>query len=95
MFDQFFKLPIEEQAKIIQKLKQWKKNRDTFLMEQGGKIYKEHTKNIKKEDGWSEGKTMKKKFSIPMEVYMADSQYWDRIIKEKQFKKHPEWMVGK
>jgi dTDP-D-glucose 4,6-dehydratase len=64
-------------------------------MEQGDRIYKEHTKAIKKEDGWTVKRTMKKRFSIPMDVYMANSPYWDEIIKTKQFKKHPEWVVGK
>ena len=91
MFDQFFKLPIEEQAKVI---KQWKKNRETFYMEQGKELFKEHTNQIKKDDGWSAGRTMKKRFSIPMEVYMSNIKYWDEIIAKKQFNKHPEWLVG-
>lgn len=94
MFDIFFKLPIEQQAKIIKQLKQWNKNRDKFFEEQGKTIFKEHIKQIKKEDGWSTGRTMKKCFSIPMEVYMSNPTYWDEIIKTKQFKKHPEWRVG-
>lgn len=94
MFDAFLKLPIEEQAKIIKQLKHWAKNRDDVLMNNGAKIFKEHTKSISKEDGWSKGKTMKKIYSIPMEVYMANPSYWDEVIKSKQFKKHPEWKVG-
>jgi len=93
--DSFSLLPIDQQINIIKKLKAWTRNRDKLLMEQGDKIYKEHTKSIKKEDGWTVKRTMKKRFSIPMDVYMANSPYWDEIIKTKQFKKHPEWVVGK
>lgn len=94
MFDVFFKLPLEEQARIIKQLKAWTKNRDTLMMNQGADLYKEHSHVISKEDGWTDGKTMKKVFSIPMEVYMANPKYWDGIIHDKQFKKHPEWRVG-
>lgn len=79
---------------MVRKLKQFAKNRDEMFMQRGADIFKEHTKSIKKEDGWSAGRTMKKKFSIPMEVYMANPNYWDEIISTKQFKKHPEWLVG-
>jgi len=94
MFDQFFKLPLQEQAKIIKTLKQYVKNRDKMLMEQGKELYKDYTKSLKKEGGWTKDKTMKKVFSIPMEVYMANPTYWQEIIDSKQFNKHPEWKVG-
>lgn len=93
--DTFLKLPIAEQIKVMNRLKAWTKNRDEMFMQRGADIFKEHTTSIKKESGWTDGKTMKKKFSIPMDVYMANFKYWDEIIKTKQFSKHPEWVVGK
>ncbi|MFB6076333.1 MAG: hypothetical protein ABEK17_04280 [Candidatus Aenigmatarchaeota archaeon] len=33
-------------------------------------------------------------YRVPIEVYMSDPSYWDDIIKNKKFDKHPEWKVG-
>ncbi len=83
-------------AKALKRFKELKKARREFYAnkKQNIKSFKGHIDKIKGEGGISKEKTMQKVFSIPLEVYMSDQDYWDEIIKTKDFKKHPEWMTG-
>lgn len=64
------------------------------MMSQYNSQWSNYAKGLKNQNPKSKQGTMRKRFSIPLEVYMADHQYWDNIIKNKQFHKHPEWQVG-
>jgi len=84
-------------ADTVRKIKVWKKNRDEFYNDRDAVINDniDFIKGLKAQSGMSAGKTLNKVFSIPLDVYMSNQHYWDEIIATKQFKKHPEWMVGK
>lgn len=84
-------------ADTISKLKKWRKNRDDFYNDREAviKSNEDFIKGLKAENGMSSGKTLNKVFSLPLDVYMSNQTYWDEIIATKNFKKHPEWCVGK
>jgi dTDP-D-glucose 4,6-dehydratase len=88
-------MPPQELRKTVDKLKKMVKERDNLYRAKGKEIFSEHTKQLKKETGWSKDRTMKKVFSLPLEVYLSNQNYWDDIINQKQFNKHPEWQTAK
>jgi hypothetical protein len=85
--------PPEEIAKIIKQLKQWIKNRNEMNSNFDAAKHEEFIRQNKAGGAWTKEKTMKKKYSIPMEVYLSNPQYWDEIIATKKFNKHPEWLI--
>jgi ribosomal protein S17 len=89
-------LPPEKLKPIVDRLKQLVKNRDNFYRSYNEKEHGQFSKNLKSEDGWTKERTMKKTFSVPLEVYMSNPKYWDEVCRSKKLQKnHPEWQVGK
>ncbi len=86
-------MPVNELKPLLSKLKKWVKARDDYYNHYNTFDYADFSKQLKTENPWTKGKTMKKVFSIPMDVYVHNPKYWDGIIKNKQFNKHPEWMT--
>jgi len=94
MLDTLLKLPPDQLKRVIANIKEYKKNTEAFNAKP--ELYKEHSKDLKKEDGWTKDRTMKKTFSVPMNVYMSNPEYWDKVCKSRKLQKdHPEWQVGK
>ena len=79
-------------AKTVKKLKQWIKNRDE-MHQHTKQEYKDLIKSNQIEADNSKNKTMKKIFSVPVDIYMGNPEYWDDIIKNRKFDKHPEWKI--
>lgn len=76
-----------EAMKVLDKIKENNKKRNAWIMGNTTKFGK------RAQGTWTKNKTMRKVFSIPQEVYMANQPYWDEIIRTKQWKKHPEFMT--
>ncbi len=96
LLDEMLKLPPEKLKPIIDRLKQLQKNKEDFYKKYDKKQFGDFSKSIKKEDGWTDNKSMKKVFSVPLEVYMSNPEYWDKVCRDKKLQKnHPEWKVGK
>ena len=88
--------PVEKIAPVLKQLKKYKKNREEFYKKYKPNVHGEFSKNLKKEDGWTKERTMKKTFSVPLEVYMSNPKYWDEVCRNPKLQKnHPEWQVGK
>lgn len=90
---EILKMPVNELKPLLNKLKKWTNARDDYYRNYNPFDYSDFTRELKTGEKWSKGKTMKKVFSIPMDIYVSNPKYWDGIIKNKEFSKHPEWMT--
>lgn len=76
-------------------LKEKFRKRDEKIKREGTQIpqAKQNIKNDKAQGGWTQERSMKKVFSIPIDVYYANPEYWRDVIKNKKFSKHPEYHI--
>lgn len=93
IFEKLLKNP-DGNVDIIQHMKKLIKARKKFYEKYQPSEHGLFSARLKKEDGWSKDRTIRKIFEIPSEVYYANKEYWDEVIRTKDYKKHPEWMVG-
>jgi len=83
--------------KTLKILKEKIRKRDEKIKREGTQIpqAKQNIKNDKAQGGWTQDRSMKKVFSIPVDVYYANPKYWRDVIKNKKFYKHPEYYIKK
>jgi len=94
MFDKLLQdKDLNKVARTVKKLKQWKKNRETLYNNYDVRDYNATRKLSQLEADNSTNKSMKKVYSVPMDIYMNNPEYWDDIIKNRKFDKHPEWKI--
>lgn len=91
--EQILKQKPEETKALVKKLKTMIVNRNK-MVSQYSKKWEDFARKNKNRKRRTKGESMSLEYSIPIEVYMADHEYWDDIIKNKKFDKHPEWKVG-
>jgi hypothetical protein len=86
-------MPENKVAELYLRVKKMIDDRDKFYSKYRQDIYGNFVKKNQQGNSWTKGRTMKKIYSVPMDVYMSNPPYWDEIIKTKQFSKHPEWII--
>lgn len=86
-------MPEDKVAQLYLRVKNMIKDREKFYSKYRQDVHGSFVKKNQRTNAWTKGRTMKKIYSVPLDVYMSNPVYWDEIIKTKQFSKHPEWII--